>query len=147
MLAVSMCARNLSAHMDKRVITAKDTRRKHNDAFKRELVERSLQPGASVAAIAQESGINANLLFNWRRLHIRRAGAMAVTDMAPSSTKLLPVVIEDHPALSTGAVPTAAGRAPTGIIEIDIGGARVRLRGIVDDEAVRCVLQTLRSAA
>jgi transposase len=134
--------------MDKRVITARDTRRKHNDAFKRGLVERSLQPGASVAAIAQESGINANLLFNWRRLHIRRAGAMAATEMTPSSTKLLPVVIEEHPAPTTGTSPTSPSRAaPTGVIEIDIGGVRVRLRGIVDSAAVRCVLQTLRSTA
>ena len=57
--------------MDKREIEGKDTRRRHGDAFKRELVERSLQPGASVSALAQEHGVNANLLFNWRRLHLR----------------------------------------------------------------------------
>ena len=50
--------------MDKRVTTSRISRRKHDEAFKRELVERSLQPGASVAAIAQDNAINANLLFN-----------------------------------------------------------------------------------
>ena len=39
--------------------------RRHFDALKRELVERCLEPGASVAAIALEAGVNANLLFNW----------------------------------------------------------------------------------
>ena len=58
--------------MDKRVI--KDRRRRHSDALKWDLVERSLQPGASVAALAQEHGINANLLFNWRRLRLRALG-------------------------------------------------------------------------
>jgi transposase-like protein len=41
--------------MDKRVTTGRISRRKHDEAFKRELVERSLQPGASVAAIAQDN--------------------------------------------------------------------------------------------
>lgn len=34
---------------------------------------------------------------------------------------------------------------PVGLIEIDIGGARVRLHGQVDESSVRCVLHTLRS--
>jgi transposase-like protein len=54
-----------------RVTKPKDIRRRHSDAFKRALVERSLVPGASVAAIAQDAGVNANLLFNWRRLHLQ----------------------------------------------------------------------------
>jgi len=33
---------------------------------------------------------------------------------------------------------------PVGIIEIDIGGARVRLHGLVNESNVRCVLHTLR---
>ena len=52
--------------MDVRVIPGRVSRRKHDDALKRELVERSLQPSASAAAIAQSNGINANLLFSWR---------------------------------------------------------------------------------
>ena len=36
---------------------------------------------------------------------------------------------------------------PAGVIEIDIGAARVRLRGSVDEANVRCVLQTLRAIA
>ena len=57
-----------------RVTKVKGTRRRHDDAFKQALVERSLVPGASVAAIAQDAGINANLLFNWRRLHQQSLG-------------------------------------------------------------------------
>ena len=71
--------------MGKRVTSGKDTRRKHSEELKQELVERSLEPGASVAAIAQEHGINANLLFNWRRLCLR-AQALAVEDAVPPTT-------------------------------------------------------------
>ncbi len=37
--------------------------------FKIALVEQSLQPGACVAQIARENGINDNLLFNWRLIN------------------------------------------------------------------------------
>lgn len=46
-------------------------RRVHEDAFKRKVVELSLAPGASVAAIALEHGINANLLFGWRKSYLK----------------------------------------------------------------------------
>lgn len=41
----------------KRETKARDTRRRHSDEFKQTLVARSLMPGASVAAIAQEAGV------------------------------------------------------------------------------------------
>jgi transposase len=42
---------------------AKANRRHHDRAFKQDLVRQSLEPGASVSAIAMRSGINANMLF------------------------------------------------------------------------------------
>jgi transposase len=46
-------------------------RRQQEKSFKAELVEQCLAPGASVAAVALAGGINANLLFSWRRDHLR----------------------------------------------------------------------------
>ena len=85
--------------MNKRLTSGKDTRRKHSEALKQELVERSLEPGASVAAIALKHGINANLLFNWRRLRLR-AKASAVEDAAPPT--LLPVTVRMELAAKAG---------------------------------------------
>ena len=133
--------------MDKRVISGKDTRRRHSEALKRDLIERSLQPGASVSALAQEHGINANLLFNWRRLHLR---AQSDGGGAVDAPTLLPVaVVPDVPTSpSTSPRPaTASPRAPAGAIEIEIGGARVRLRGTVDDASLLSVLRALRELA
>ena len=45
----------------------KATKRRHSAAFKRKLVKLTEEAGASVAAIALAHGINANLLFKWRR--------------------------------------------------------------------------------
>ncbi|MGR4871109.1 IS66-like element accessory protein TnpA [Variovorax sp. LARHSF232] len=128
--------------MNKRVTSGKDTRRKHSEELKQELVERSLVPGASVAAIAQEHGINANLLFNWRRLRLRTE-APAVGGAAPAT--LLPVTVQmEPPAKSNKAI---APRPSSGVIEIDVGATRVRLRGAVDEASVRCVLRLLGAIA
>ena len=132
--------------MDKRVINGKDTRRRHSEALKRDLVERSLQPGASVSALAQEHGINANLLFNWRRLHLRAQNPDSASTSLPT---LLPVTVQPEMQVPTAPAqpPSALARAPTGTIEIEIGSARVRLRGAVDDASVRGVLRALSELA
>ena len=130
--------------MDKRVTSGKDTRRRHSEELKQELVERSLEPGASVAAIAQEHGINANLLFNWRRLRLR-AEAPAVEAAAPPT--LLPVTVQMEPAAKTNTNKAIAPRPSSGVIEIDVGATRVRLRGAVDEASVRCVLRLLCAIA
>ena len=67
---------------------ARPARRRHAAAFKRELVERSLQPGASVSGIALDNGINANVLFRWRREHLRATG---VREHSPAQAVLLSV--------------------------------------------------------
>jgi transposase len=122
----------------------KATKRRHSAAFKRKLVKLTEEAGASVAAIALAHGINANLLFKWRRAQVtgparREPAAQAV---------LLPVTMDSlPPASALLELPAPTARAPAaGIIEIDFGGARVRLRGSVDAASVRCVLQALRDA-
>ena len=49
--------------------------RQHPLEFKRTLVAMSLHPGASVARIAREHGVNANQVFSWRRLLSKGASA------------------------------------------------------------------------
>jgi len=126
---------------------AKAPRRKHAAAFKRKLIARSLQPGASVSAIALEHGINANLLFKWRRMQLQAglgAGGELATVGSPAAV-LLPVKVETR--LPVAAAAALVSRPSPGSIEIDIGAARVRLRGAVDEASVRCVLQALSTLA
>ena len=134
--------------MSKQDTQAKPTRRRHAVEFKRDLVERSLQPGASVSGIALDNGINANVLFRWRREHVRATAS--VQHESTEQAVLLPVKL----ATATVAVEPITQEAtpprspmPAGVIEIDIGAARVRLRGAVDEANVRCVLQALRAIA
>ena len=42
-------------------------RRRYSQAFKRQVVGETLAAGVSVAAVARRHGLNANMLFTWRR--------------------------------------------------------------------------------
>ena len=48
------------------------TKRRHSAAFKRKILDLVEQPGASVAAVALEHGVNANLVFKWRKAKLDR---------------------------------------------------------------------------
>ena len=123
-------------------------RRQHDRGFKDELIAQSLAPGASMAAIAMKGGVNANLLFKWRREHVR-----AKVESAPAAGTLLPVcVIADvesmpisQPRASGGAAVSPSARQ--GVIEIEIAGAQLRLRGAVDEIVLGRVLRALRQSA
>jgi len=117
------------------------TRRLHDRAFKDDMVAQSLIPGASVAAIAMKGGINANLLFKWRREHVRAKGAVA-----SAGATLLPVCVIADVAVPSPPPPMAAvsrGARP-GVIELEIAGAQLRLRGAVDETMLSSVLRALR---
>jgi transposase len=119
-------------------------RRFHDQAFKDDLVAQSLVHGASVSAIALKGGINANLLFKWRRAHVR-AESVAV---APTAATLLPVcVIPDVTPAPTSQPSAAVNRgARPGVIELEFAGAQLRLRGAVDETMLSSVLRALRQS-
>ena len=124
------------------------SRRNHDQGFKDDLVGQSLVPGASVSAIAMKGGINANLLFKWRREHVR-----ARADAAPAAATLLPVcvipVADPAPAAQPSAPvgPAVNQGARSGVIEVEIAGALLRLRGAVDEAVLGTVLRALRHSA
>ena len=145
-----VCIKPVMHIMDKPVVRAPRRRREHSAEFKREMVARSLEPGVSVAAIAMAGGINANLLFGWRRRHLESLTALTQAEPAPARSPaavLLPVSIETGPREAHSAPPAPQARSNSGSIEIEIGSARVRLRGPVDDASLRSVLTALRSLA
>lgn len=142
-----VCIKPVMHIMDKQVVRAPRRRREHSAEFKRELVARSLEPGVSVAAIAMDSGINANLLFGWHRRHLESlAQAEPARPRSPAAV-LLPISIEAGPHEIQCAPPAPLTRSSSGTIEIEIGTARVRLRGPVDDASLRSVLTALCSLA
>ena len=62
-----------------------------------------------------------------------------------ASPTLLPVTLRMEP--SAEASKAGAPRLANGVIEIDVGATRVRLRGAIDEASVRCVLRLLGAIA
>ena len=113
-----------------KVVTLKDgrTRQFRSKQLRRQIVEETLKPGASVALVARTHGVNANQVLKWRRQYER--GRLEVEAHA----KLLPVkVIETLPA----PISRRRHRAKRpGIIDIDLGHARIRIEGNADPDSV-----------
>jgi transposase len=119
-------------------------RRKYTVAEKLAILAETRRRGASVAEVARVHGINANLLFGWRRLE--RRGALRAESAEPPP--LLPVQIET-PTIVAGSRRRAGARpdsvSDVGVIEIDFGGGvRVRVHGGVDIAVLTPVLEALR---
>jgi transposase len=107
------------------VITSVERRRRWSVAEKRQLVTATLEPGASVSALAREAGIHPSQLFGWRR----RMRATAPTGFAPVQI--------------AGEAPST-GFAGLGTIEIEFAaGARMRISGAADPATLTAVVAAL----
>ena len=95
--------------------------RQHPLEFKRALVALSLEPGASVARIARDHGVNANQVFSWRRLY--EQGRLGVPALMRDDG-LLPVVLAP-----TVPAPSSDTANANGIIVLELGEVRVRIEG------------------
>jgi transposase len=117
------------------------THRRHSDEFKRSLVEQSRQPGASVARIARDNGINANQLFAWRKLDKE---SQPSTSMASPATGMLAVEIVASPAKTNPVTPPVHMEPqPVGVIRLEFAKVRLIIEGKPDPELLRTVLGML----
>lgn len=67
------------------VIDGKRSRRSWSAEEKRRIVLEAAVPGASVADIARRYGVNANLVFNWRKMAL--AASPATTEVSGSAAR------------------------------------------------------------
>jgi transposase len=107
------------------VITSVERRRRWSSTEKQRLVAATLEPGASVSAVARDAGIHPSQLYGWRRqLCARPAIGFAPVQIAP------------------GVSP--AGLSGAGAIEIEFAtGARMRVTGAVDPAMLRAAVVAL----
>ena len=111
-------------------------RRNWPEAFKRQVVAETLEPGSSVSIVARRHDLNTNQLFKWRRELLPKAPPAA----AEGST-MLPVEIVAEPERR----PARRRVERAGFIEIEFGcGAQVCIRGEVVPRTLRQVIELLR---
>jgi len=118
-------------------------RRRRSVSEKLQIVQLTMEPGASVAEIARAHGVNANQVFKWRRLFERGQ----LSDAGARSTALLPVTISaDGEARPKSAdVAADAQTSSGGAIHIELPGrAMISVENGADPAVVRCVLESLR---
>ena len=90
----------------------KEPRKNYSNDFKLRMVELASRPGACVAQIARENGVNDNVIFKWLRLwqdEGRISRRLPATVESSSSPTMLPVEVISEPA-STGEMNTAPGQ-------------------------------------
>ncbi|MBU9385514.1 IS66-like element accessory protein TnpA [Burkholderia gladioli] len=114
----------------------------YDPEFKLRLTLEACEPGASVSKLARENGVNANMLFNWRRRYLA-AQAKATTELIPVTvvTEVPHAVVPEVLITSEVAMPPKLA----GTIEVRIGRAVIKVDGVVDAEMLRAVLGSLKS--
>jgi transposase len=118
------------------VITGVERRRRWLWDQKRAIVEESLAPHASAAAIARRHGIGTGQLYTWRRQLLKRQLA--------DTPRFARVEVAVEPPRLTGPIASPV-TGTAGTIEITLAdGTSVRVTADVDGPALRRVLGVLR---
>jgi len=105
---------------------------------KRRIVEATLVPGASVAVIARQNDVNANLVFWWRKLH--REGRLRPHVDEPRFMQVGVVGGEND-------LPVPAASSVV-LMELEWpGGIRLRVDSRIEEAALQRVLRAVKSSA
>jgi len=125
-------------------VVPESKRRRRSVAERRRVVEQTLAPGASVARVARDHGVNENQVFHWRRLYQR---GLLGGKVQPAGG-LLPVKVSESAettamvARGSGVTAAIAPKAASAI-QIELAKGGVRIEGKADIEMLRVVLECL----
>ena len=121
-------------------------RQRRSIAEKRKIVEQAMVPGASIARIAREHGVNANMVHYWRKLY--REGRLGQNNT--SSVHLLPVSVSEAPssvgqsATTLSAAAAVVPASTAGAIYIEFAKIHLRIENGADAALLRVALETLQ---
>lgn len=115
--------------------TARKKQRRRTIKERRDIVEETLVPGASVARVARRHDVNANQVFYWRKLY--REGRLGIS----LATPLLPVRVK--PERPTKTLKDDNALLSSGTMEVKVLRGTLRIAGSVDVLALRAVLECL----
>ena len=137
------------------IFTGAGRRRAWPVSVKAAIVAESKIAGPSVCAVARRHGLTPQQLFAWRR----QARRCTTAEAAPTALDFVPVVSETREVSTAlpkkkrkrrklGPVATSAPRSAEGAVsvEIEIGGAVIRVRQGADGRTVAAVLEAMKIA-
>ena len=110
-------------------------KRRRTIGERREIVEETLLPGASVSRVARRHDMNANQVFYWRKLY--REGQLGST----TDTQLVPVKVANDRSVEATKDDDFLPRS--GTLEIKLSKGTLRIFGTVDVMALRAVIECL----
>lgn len=111
-------------------------RRRYSAMYKRQVVEETFEPDASVSVVARRHDVNANQLFRWRKEY--RDGLLE------TGGELVPIRVTGPVSRAPTPLPEAVTKAPGGEVDILLrSGHRVVVRGDADVAVLRTVLEVL----
>ena len=115
-------------------------RRWRSVSEKRQIVQLTLEPGASVAEVARAHGLNANQVFKWRRAFERG-------ELIETCSALLPVTVSSvaDPGIEAAGQSVPVETASLGSIHIELPGrAMISVESGADHTLIRTILESLR---
>ena len=112
-------------------------RRRWSADAKARIVAESLAPGVVISEVARRHDLRPQQVFAWR--HQAKQGRLA---LPADELSFVPVV-----AIGADAPSAAPSVVPTGIIEVALGGALVRVPPEVDGKLLAKVLRAVKSLA
>jgi transposase len=122
------------------VRSGRRVRRWRSVTEKCQIVQLTMEPGASVAEVARAHGVNANQVFKWRRAFERG-------ELIESCSALLPVTVSSasEPEIEAAEQPPATQAACSGAIHIELPGrVTISVESGADPVLVRFILESLR---
>ena len=117
-------------------VRGRERRRLRTVEDKRRIVEETLQPSASVALVARTHGVNANLLFSWRRLYLE--GRLESKNRERPGLLAVRVVPEVRESARRSQAP-----ATSGTIQIELRQGTIHVAGRADPASLQTVLEYL----
>ena len=126
-------------------------RRRYSLDFKLKILEETMEPGASVAAVAVRHGMNTNVVFRWRKLFRegRLTGEPGQKQLPPPADFIPVQVVSDELSLPARQPSQPKGnqgprRGGRGMMEITLRcGVVIRVGADVDDEALMRVVSAV----
>jgi transposase len=110
-------------------------KRRRTVGERREIVEETLLPGASVSRVARRHDVNANQVFYWRKLY--REGQLG----SSADTQLVPVKVANYRSVDAAKDDDFLPRP--GTLEIKLSKGTLRIFGTVDVMALRVAIECL----